>query len=287
MSAPSVGLLENAAEATFWGNATTAFGLAQLNGPGGAPLQVTSPNGCTAAAFSDGAGNVIISFQGTQTVQQSQADQLLMTGVNGSRIPAFQDAVAFTRSVEQVAASMGVPSSSVYVTGHSLGGALAEYVASKTGLGGASFAGAGIPGYQAPSAPAANFVSYVEHGDSFANWASDASEHALIAPGVHQDHYGQLAILGSPSQDVLTNTIISDYQALIPAIFDGQLGQAVSKLATDFTNNLFTIHGMNHYGPDIGSLPPPNFAPVTASSGLHALQRAVASTTPSFHIAKV
>ncbi len=257
MSAPSTGLLENAAMATFWSSTlATAFGLAQMTNAG-KPLEVQTANGCTAAAFTDGQGHVIVAFQGTQTPQQSLADVELMGGMKGSAIPGFQDAVAFTRTVEQVANARGIPSSSVFVTGHSLGGTLAEYVASQTGLGGASFAGSGVPGYKAPAATASNFTSYVEHGDAFANWSSDGAEHALIVPGTNQAHYGRLVFLGSAANDALTSTIISDVHALAPSLFNGGFAQAASRLSTDFTTNLLTIHGMNFYQRDIAAIPPP------------------------------
>ncbi len=264
MSAPTIDLLEDASNATFWGPITTAYNLAEMNGADGAPLQVATPNGCTAAAFSDYNGNIIIAFQGTQSAQQQLADVELMSGQTAAAIPAFQDAVAFVKSVEKQAAAMGVPKSHIYISGHSLGGTLAEYAASQTGLAGASFAGSGIPGYHAPAAPASNFISYVEHGDAFANWSTDGTESAVISAGGHQDHYGQLVMLGSPSQDVLTNNIVSDYKALVPALFEGRFFQAAAKLGADFTNNLLTIHGMDVYGNSIAALPAPNFASLVA-----------------------
>ena len=258
MSTPSITLLENAANATFWSSTlTTAFGLSQMTSSAGKPLEVETANGCTAAAFTDGAGHVIVAFQGTTTAQQSLADVELMGGTSGSQIPAFQDALAFTKSVEQAAAAKGIAASNVYVTGHSLGGTLAEYVALQTGLGGASFAGSGVPGYQAAKTVPSNFVSFVAHGDAFANWSTDGSEHVLLGKGIHEDHYGQMVFLGPSSADSLTNTIISDYQALAPSLFDGNFMQAAAKLSADFTNNLLTVHSMSVYQPDISALAMP------------------------------
>ena len=265
MPAPDINTLENAANASFWTSSATAWGMTQMQAADGTPLQVATTNGCTAAAFIDPSGNVIISFEGTETVQQSATDAELMGGLPSGQIPGFQDALAFTRTVEQAAAAEGIPASNIYITGHSLGGALAEYAASQTGLPGASFAGAGLPGYTAPATPAANFISYIEHGDAFANWSSDGSESVLVAAGTTQDHYGQVVMLGSPSQDALTDTIIADYQALTPAFFTGQLPQAIAKLSTDFDDNLMGIHGMNVYAASIAALPPPSFASAVAS----------------------
>ncbi len=255
MPAPSIGLLANAAEATFWGPITTAFGLTELNAPNGAPLQVATPNGCTAAAFTDGKGNVVVAFQGTVTSQQKQADAAVMSG---GAVTAFADALAFTRSVEQVAAGQGIPSSRIFVTGASLGGSIAESVAAATGLPGASFAGAGLPGYVAPAKPAANFVSFVEHGDAYANWASDAAEHVLVSPGATQDHYGRLVMLGSPARDVLTDRIVADTNALVPAMLTGHLQRAVATLSSDFSASLSAVHDIGNYLRDIAGLAAPS-----------------------------
>lgn len=276
MLAPTVGLLENAASATFWGTITTAFGLTQINGPNGAPLQIATGNGCTAAAFTDGAGNVIITFQGTQSASQELADLELMSGRGGSTIPAFQDAVAFTKAVEAAAVAKGYSPSSIYVTGHSLGGTLAEYVASQTGLPGASFAGSGLPGYVAPSHAATNFVSYVEHGDAFANWSSDGELASIIPAAGHQSHYGQLVMLGASAHSSMTATIASDIRALGPSLLTGHFAQASAKLQTDFAANLATIHGINNYENDIAHLP--------ATGSLTQLQAAL-THGPAIHAA--
>ena len=257
MPAPSIGTLENAADAAFWSaDFASAVGLTQLYSKTGVPLATETANGCTASALIDGSGNVIISFQGTTTMVQDEADAQMLEGDPPSSIGALTDALAFTRTVQQAAAGLGIPASNIYVTGHSLGGTLAEYVASQTGLPGVSFAGSGLPDYVAPSTPAANFTSYVEHGDSYANFSSDGSEHVLS--GAHQDHYGQLVFLGSPANDAITNTIIADVHALLPATFTGTLDQALEKLEVDFRNNLLTIHTMRKYASSIASLPPPH-----------------------------
>ncbi len=257
MSAPDLGLFENAAEATFWSPAfASAFDLTQLYGAGGAALATQTANGCTASAMTDFQGNVIITFQGTTTAAQNDADQQIMAGDDPASIPAFADALAFTRTVQQAAAGLGIPAANIYVTGHSLGGTLAEYVASQTGLAGISFAGAGLPGYVAPATPAANFTSYVEHGDAYANWSTDGSEHVLASAS--QDHYGQLTFLGPSANDALTDLIVADTQALIPALFTGTLATASAKLAADFNHNLLGIHSMGNYVADLAAMPAPN-----------------------------
>ena len=269
MTSPTIGVLENAANATFWSpSLATAFGLSQMKNAAGVPLEIQTASGCTATAFSDGAGHVIVAFQGTTTAQQSLADAELMSTTGGAAMPAFKDALAFTKSVQQVAAANGIAAANVFVTGHSLGGTLAEYVASQTGLGGASFAGSGVPGLSGGHAGAGNFVSFVEHGDAFANWSTDGSEHVLISPGVNEAHYGQLVFLGSSANDAMTSRIVSDDQALAPSLFTGGLSQAMAKLSNDFTTSLLTIHAMPVYQGDISS---PSFAGSAADQSGSAL----------------
>ena len=158
----------------------------------------TLSSGMSASAFLDARGNVVIAYQGTTTNPQYQLDVSLLSGADGSKLQGFSDALSFASQVENAAKSKGINQTQVYVTGHSLGGTLSAYVASQTGLGGAAFASSGVPGYHAPAAPAANFVSYVEKGDPFANYATDTAEKgSAVVANPHMDHYGTVVELGT------------------------------------------------------------------------------------------
>src|SRR5262245_56094128 len=85
-------------------------------------------------AYQDGFGNIIIAYEGTSDNLPGSmtADHLLM---GGETPPAFGDALQFA---QQVQAQFG--SHPIYLTGHSLGGAEAEYVATQISIqGGATF----------------------------------------------------------------------------------------------------------------------------------------------------
>ncbi len=174
-------------------------GLAVMQDAAGQDLAVVTANGCTATAYRDQDGNVIIAYQGTETGAQLALDQPLAAGVAVATLAGFADAVTFANTVRTQAAAAGIASGRIYVTGHSLGGSLAEYVASETGLAGASFAGSGLGGH-ANTRPAADFVSFVGLGDPFGNEATDAAEaHYVRAVTTRMDHVGAVALLGDGS----------------------------------------------------------------------------------------
>jgi len=111
------------------------------------------------------------------TIGAVAADADILAG----RTPqAFIDALAFTQYVVQ----HNPGADPIYLTGHSLGGAEAEYVGSLTTYSGVTF---GAPGtlHQTYKAPVAgqNFIDYLDWGD-------------LIGSFGH--HFGTVKLVGSP-----------------------------------------------------------------------------------------
>lgn len=171
-------------------------GLSPMRDASGNDLGVVTANGCTASAYRDADGDVVIAFQGTTTDIQLALDRPLASGKPVSGLAGFADALAFASRVQAAAAASGIDPGKIYVTGHSLGASLAEYVAGQTGLAGAAFAGSGLGG-DSDSQPAANFVSFVDLGDPFANDATDAGEaDALQSVTSQMDHVGEVVRLG-------------------------------------------------------------------------------------------
>jgi hypothetical protein len=171
-------------------------GLSLMQDASGNNLGIVTANGCTAGAYRDANGDVIIAFQGTTTDIQLALDRPLASGKPVSGLAGFTDALAFASSVRAAAAASGIDPGRVYVTGHSLGASLAEYVAQQTGLAGAAFAGSGLGGNE-NGQPAPNFVSFVGLGDPFANDATDAGEADELQSVTSQmDHVGEVVRLG-------------------------------------------------------------------------------------------
>ena len=251
MADPSIAEFETAASAVGSLTANPGGGLTALTS-NGKPLTLNTANGAVAEAYVDTAGNVIIAYQGTETQAQLNADLAMVAGAPATSIGALNDAVAFVSTVQTAVTKAGVHPTSISVTGFSLGGNLAEYVAMKTGLPGMSFAGSGVPGYAAPATPAQNFISFVETGDPWANRASDTALAPLVSG---QDHYGRVEVIGSQSATSMTTSLLNDVKNLVPALFSGQEGAALGKLVADYSNAFNTRHVMSNYFADIKALP--------------------------------
>ena len=117
---------------------------------------------------------------------------------------AFPSALNFAQQVEAEAAEQGYSPNSIFVTGDSLGGWEAEYVAENTGLGGIGFESPGlnttVPGNGADSL----FVNTATYGDPVGYFASDLPGLQPFAPpyvagGGSYPHYGPIVFLGAPS----------------------------------------------------------------------------------------
>ena len=216
---------------------------------------------------------VIIAYQGTTggtnllfnpliAVSQIITDTLGM--LTDTTPPAFSDALHFAQQVQAEAAQQGYAPSSIFVTGHSLGGWEAEYVAQKTGLGGIGFESLGlsstIPGNGADSL----FVNTVTYGDPAGYLATDLPglqpfEAPYVAGGGAKPHYGPIVLLGDPSaQTPLTNAA---------ALWGTSIVGDVTFLAVSL-GQLFEYHlpGEQAYNLDVN--PEPDLLPGTgADSG--------------------
>ena len=104
----------------------------------------SSPSGFQATAYKSDTGEVIIAYRGTEAakdhLRDDKADAIMVRDRTNNQLP---DADAFTRKVmDEVkadAARYHHPASPITVTGHSLGGALAEINAARYKMGGETF----------------------------------------------------------------------------------------------------------------------------------------------------
>ncbi len=163
--------------------------------------------GFYAAAVETSAHQTLIAFESATPVGVYGAASTAAAAfaVAGDIPPALTDALAFSRSV---IAESSVSKANIFVAGYSLGAVEAEYVASKSGLGGAGFGGAGVAGYVAtPSHAHSNFINYIDYGDPFGNFASDtpnAADDPLIS-SANMGHVGQIVMVGSPDNAAILN----------------------------------------------------------------------------------
>ena len=254
-SAPGLLFFENAVQASADSQVASSFGLMLMLDRSGKPLTISTASGVNASAFLDRSGNVIIAYQGTTTAAQTALDLQILGGANPSTVRGFADAIGFAATVQQTARAEGILPSGVYVAGYSLGGTLASLVASRTGLAGVSFASSGVPGYRAPAVSAANFVSYVDKGDPFANYGTDTAEKdSASATIAHMDRYGTVVQLGTaadaaelaPFAAAISGTSLRASESGDTPATPAQVGALTNKFFTLFGEH----HGLNTYDAD-------------------------------------
>jgi Ca2+-binding RTX toxin-like protein len=166
----------------------------------GAPVITYDPcTGFYGAALVSTTGQIAITFEGTNlatanhvfTVAQILDD---LDIVYGKVAPAFTSAYEFTKQVIQDVEQTYGSTTGIFLAGHSLGGAEAEYVAQQTGLPGTTFGAPGIAtddsGYSG-----SNFFDYVDRGDPVGNYAPDGNETPILQ-AQNIAHYGQALYVG-------------------------------------------------------------------------------------------
>lgn len=142
-------------------------------------LEVTL-NGFYGAAFVTPANQVIIAFEGTYlsalardplfVAAQIEADRVIAAG---GQPDAYGDALRFAEAVQVAALAQGIPATEIFVTGHSLGGAEAAYVAAQLDLPGETYGAPGIAAAAIPEGAISQLVNYVERGDPVGNYSAN------------------------------------------------------------------------------------------------------------------
>lgn len=169
-------------------------------------------SGAAARAWVTPDNQIIIAYQGTtggtnllfkplMAVSQLLADlQVIFTKTTPQ---AFYDSLNFARRVQAEALKQGYGADDIFVTGHSLGGWEAQYVAQQTGLAGIGFEGPGlnttVPGNGADSM----FVNIETYGDAAAYMSTDLPAMQPFMPpyvpgGGAKPHYGSIVMIGDP-----------------------------------------------------------------------------------------
>lgn len=173
-----------------------------------------------------------------------------------------------------------------YVTGHSLGGSLASYVAAQTGAGGMAFASSGVIGYRATDTPAANFTTWLERGDPWAQYGTDTAEAGTVAlNGIAMDHYGTVIELGSIDDQSIINSLLSTAGSLSPAQILADLasgGPVAQQAQAQFFDAMGRYHFLEGYEAAIAALPAGTGALTTSS--LSTLPRLVSELPKILHV---
>ena len=217
---PTVAQLLDASEAADGLGTTPGGGLTPFT-VSGVPVTYTNDlTGTSAQVWVTPQNQIIIAYQGvtggtnvlfnpliavTQVVAAVQGTLAGVQGTGANPTPAVEsDALSFAQRVEAEAAAQGYSPNNIFVTGHSLGGTEAEYVAENTGLGGIGFESPGLPTTVAGNGADSLFVNTATYGDWVAYFASDLPGEQPFAPayvpgGGSLPHYGPIVLLGNPS----------------------------------------------------------------------------------------
>jgi hypothetical protein len=231
--------------------------------------QMTSTNilsGESAQVWVTPQKQIIIAYQGTTggtnllsnpliTVSQIIADtQVIFTD---STPQAFTDALIFERQVQAAAAQQGYRAGDIFLTGHSLGGWEAEYVAQRIGLGGIGFETPGINTAVPGNGVNSGFLNVETYGDPAAYLSTDLPAlqpfmPAYLPGGGSKPHYGSIVMIGDPNAAA---PLINASSLWGPNPF----GDAF--FAVDILGNFFEHHlpGMQAY--NLGISPDPGVVP--------------------------
>lgn len=187
----------------------------------GLPVTYTDDlTGCSAQVWVTAQNQIVIAYQGTtggENLAINPAAALTQIAADigvyaGAVSPAETDSLNFAKFVIGLAHAEGYATSNIFVTGHSLGGIEAEYVAQQTGLAGVAFESTGIP-YSNGEGSGSNFVNIVTYGDPVGNYGSDIKgEQPFAAPytagGGSLRHYGNIVMVGNAAdQATLTQDV--------------------------------------------------------------------------------
>lgn len=254
------------ASASAYGLGTTPAGLVPFTVNG---FQLASANilsGMAARAWVTPDGQVVIAYQGTTggthllfnpliAVSQGFTDlQVIFT----SKTPrAFYDALRFAKRVQVAAISQGYSTDDIFVTGHSLGGWEAQFVAQQLGLGGISFEAPGMNSTVAGNGRDSMFVNIITYGDPAGFMATDLPGLQPLVPpydptGGTKPHYGNIVLIGDPA-------------AMTPLLNAATLWHTgpIRNIAflVDFFGNFFQYHlpGIQAYHLDV--VPDPGVVP--------------------------
>ncbi len=215
---PTVSEFLNAANAVYLINATPS-GMTRFTHNGVPVTLVDDADGAVASVYVTAEHQVVIAYQGTTgglnflvnpiaaaTQVATDIQVVLSDDYSGTPPAALTSSLNFAGLVVSLAEAQGFTTANIFVTGHSLGGIEAEYVAQQTGLGGIAFESTGIADRPASGVTGANFVNTVTFGDPVGNFGSDIQAEQPTAPpfvagGGMAPHFGQIVFLGTPSDE--------------------------------------------------------------------------------------
>lgn len=262
---PTVAQFLNASAAAY-GLGTTPGGLVPFTVNG---FQMASANiisGMAARVWVTPDNQIVIAYQGTTGgtnllfnpfIAAAQILTDLQVIYTQTTPWAFHDALRFAERVQAAATLQGYATDDIFVTGHSLGGWEAQYVAQQIGLAGVGFESPGmsstVPGNGADSL----FVNIETYGDPAPFMSSDLPGLQPFMPpyvpgGGTKPHYGHIVMIGDPAAMTPLLNAVTLWRT-------GPIRNLV--FFVDFLGNFFQYHlpGIQAY--HLGVTPDPGVVP--------------------------
>ena len=233
----------------------------------GFQMQTFNPlSGAVGKAWVTPEGQIIVAYQGTTggtnllfhpLIALSQIFTDMQVIFTHTTPQAFWDSLAFERKVEAAALEQGYTTDDIFVTGHSLGGWEAQFVAQKTGRGGIGFEGPGLNTSVPGNGINSNFVNIETYGDTAAYFSTDLPGLQPFMPaydpaGGSKPHYGNIVMIGDPAA---ANPLFNASALWGPNPINDII------FAVDILGNFFEHHlpGMQAY--NLGVAPDPGVVP--------------------------
>ena len=262
---PTVAQFLNASAAAY-GLGTTPGGLVPFTVNG---FQMASANiisGMAARVWVTPDNQIVIAYQGTTGGTNLLFNPFIAAAqiltdiqiISTKTTPwAFYDALRFAERVQAAAALQGYGTDDIFVTGHSLGGWEAQYVAQQIGLAGVGFESPGmnstVPGNGADSM----FVNVETYGDPAPFMATDLPGLQPFMPpyvpgGGTKPHYGHIVMIGDPAAMTPLLNAVTLWRT-------GPIRNLV--FFVDFLGNFFQYHLPAIQAYHLGIVPDPGVVP--------------------------
>lgn len=208
---------------------------------------------------------IIIAYRGTQGLHDAATDAVMVADKINPQEPAAR---AFTEQVLDYAREHGIPTSDITVTGHSLGGTLAEIEAWRFGLHGSTFNAYGAAGLGYGIPTGGNTVTnYVEAVDIVSAASPQyghvvplatpqdirlLQEHSFLGEHVHDL---EIVAARAKSAHGIANFLPDKNGASILSSGDIQLAQANAQLIGGYRRNIEAMRGTVHLASEIPGNP--------------------------------
>ncbi|MDO9709393.1 alpha/beta hydrolase family protein [Paracraurococcus lichenis] len=248
---------------------TSNFGIALQAGESLSNGIYTSGNGAAlvTVGFIEDLPTIVIAFRGSDDTQDSLQD---LNGINAA-YPAFTSLVA---AVDQASAAWGIP---VVVTGHSLGGSMAQlYMASHPNV-------AGEPGHAAVTFGSAGAILPAGTDDRITNYV--IADDPAVVLGAHRAEIGDFL----RNNTVLVDPAAERIAAELPGITAAQARESLPNLTVNYDNHgnivlLPTADGKLDYAGAIAGVAALNADRHDVSNYVTEVQAAWSGTGPGYRV---